>query len=170
MSVRNFWTVFLKALGIWLMIEGFSTLTQFISAFSFMGTESQKLSNILYVTALLLLTIGVYFFVLWLFVYKTSWLIDKLKLEKGFPEEQIEFNIQTSSISTIAIIVFGGMILVDSLPLFCKQTYSYFQMKKMFSDQVESGWIVFYLVKSIIGYLLMTNSKVVTEYIIKQNK
>src|ERR1035437_6925968 len=98
MSVRNFWTVLLKILGIWLVIGGFTTISQFISAFSYIGTSNGNWWSALSVIGLLFLTIGVYIFVLWLFVFKTSWLIDKLKLEKGFNEEKIECNIQSSSI------------------------------------------------------------------------
>jgi len=34
MSVRNFWTIFLKILGIWLVINRATTVTRFISALS----------------------------------------------------------------------------------------------------------------------------------------
>jgi hypothetical protein len=171
MSIRNFWTVFLKILGIWLVIEGVSVLPQFISALPFFGqNNNENLWAFLYVIGLILLTVGIYIFVLWLFVFKTSWLIDKLKLEKGFIEENIEFNIQSSTIITIATIVIGGLIFIDSLPQFCRQTFSFFQQKNMFIENPTSGWIIFHLVKTVIGYLMMTNSKVIVKFIERQDK
>jgi hypothetical protein len=170
MSVRNFWTVFLKILGIWLVIGGVTTVLQFLSAFSYIGTYNLNSWNILSTIGLLLLTISVYIFALWLFVFKTSWLIDKLQLEKGFQEEKIEFNIQRSSVITIATIVIGGLIFVDSLPQFCRQTFIFFQQKSMLVENPTTGWIIFHFIKTVIGYLLMTNSKYVVRFIEKQNK
>lgn len=170
MSVRNFWTVFLKMLGIWLVVGGFTTLTQFLSAFSFLANGNANWWSATYLIGLLLLTIAVYIFVLWLFVFKTSWLIDTLKLEQGFAEEKIEFKIQTSSILTIATIVIGGLVLVDSFPLFCRQVFYFIQQKNQFMEYPSFDLIVLYLVKSLVGYLLMTNSKVVVGFIEKQEK
>lgn len=170
MSVRNFWIVLLKILGIWLVIGGFTTISQFISAFSYIGTSNGNWWSALSAIGLLFLTIGVYIFVLWLFVFKTSWLIDKLKLEKGFSEEKIECNIQSSSIIKIATIVIGGLIFIDSLPQFCRQTFIFFQQKSMLVENPTTGWIIFHLVKTVIGYLLMTNSKFVVKFIERQDK
>jgi hypothetical protein len=170
MSVRNFWTVFLKIMGIWLVIGGFTTLAQFMSAFTFLGSnQNENWWTILSVVGLLLLTITMYFVVLWIFVFKTSWLIDKLKLEKGFHEEKIEFNVQTSSILTIATIVIGGLIFIDALPQLCKQVFFFFQQKNQFVESPSSEWVIFYLVKTLVGYLLVTNSKVIVKFLQKQS-
>jgi len=170
MSVRNFWAVLLKILGIWLVIGGFTTVSQFISAFSYIQTFNAGWWSALPVIGLLFLTIAVYIFVLWLFVFNTSWLIDKLKLEKGFTEERLEFDINSSSIIKIATIVIGGLIFIDSLPQFCRQTFVFFQQKSMLVENPVTGWIVFHFVKMALGYLLMTNSKLVVKYIERRDK
>lgn len=38
----------------------------------------------------------------------------------------------------------------------------------MFRESPTSTWIIFYFVKTIIGYLLMTNSKYVVKFIESQ--
>jgi len=133
-------------------------------------TFNQDWWNILSTIGLLFLTIGIYIFVLWLFVFKTSWLIDKLKLENGFAEEKLEFNIQLSAIIKIATIVIGGLVFIDSLPQFCRQTFIFFQQKSMLAENESTGWIIFHMVKTVIGYLLMTNSEAVAKFIMKYNK
>src|ERR1035437_4723471 len=91
MSVRNFWTIFLKVLGIWLVINGVTTIIQFVTSFfSVIAGNNNEARTIIYYVLLLIVTIGIYLFILWLFVFKTSWLIDKLHLEKGFKEDRIE--------------------------------------------------------------------------------
>ncbi len=116
----------------------------------------------------LLSTIGIYILVLWLFVFKTAWLIDKLHLEKGFTEERIELNIPHSAVLSIAIIIIGGIMFVDSLPQLFNQTFSYLQQKNMFRMEPKSGILIFQAVKTIIGYLLMTNSQFVVKLIDKK--
>lgn len=171
MSVRNFWTIFLKVLGIWLVINGLTTITQFIAALSsFVFGNNNESWTIIYSLLLLTGTIGIYFLVLCLFVFKTSWIINKLQLEKGFKDDRIEGNFDYSKVLTIATIIIGGFIFIDSLPLFCKESFNYFQQKRMFEEEFSSGWLFFYLTKSIIGYLLMTNSKYVVKYIEQQFK
>ena len=171
MSVRNFWTIFLKVLGIWLVINGVTTIIGFIATLSsFVVGNNNEVWTIIYYVLLLIGTIGIYLFILWLFVFKTAWLIDKLHLEKGFKEDRIEGDFDYSKVMMIATIVIGGYIFVDSLPLFCKYTFNYFQQKRMFQNEFSSGWLFFYLAKSVIGYLLMTNSRSVVKYIERQFK
>lgn len=115
------------------------------------------------------LTVVVYFFILWLFVFKTSWLIDKLHLEKGFEDEKIELNIQLATILPIAIIVTGGLLIINSLPNLCKEIFTFFQIKSLsWQESSQTRWIILYLVEVILGYLLMTNSRQISEFINKR--
>jgi hypothetical protein len=100
-------------------------------------------------------------------VFNSDWLIDKLKLDKGFQEEKIDINITLKTVLTIATIVLGGLILVDALPMLCKQIIAFMQQQSMLREAPQFSWIIFYFVKALIGYLLMTNSKVVNGFIAK---
>jgi hypothetical protein len=93
-----------------------------------------------------------------------------LHLDKGFTEDKIELNIKQSTVLTIAVIVVGGLIFVDSFPQLCRQIFVLFQQKNMFKDDPNSSWIIFQLVKTIIGYLLMTNSQLVIKFIDREAK
>ncbi len=170
MTIRTFWILFIKILGIWLVLSFLTVIPQFAKMLTFFGTNSNgRLLGIGISVALFLLTIGIYVFILRLFVFKTDWLIDKLHLDKGFPEEKIELNIQRSTVLTIAAIVIGGLIFIDSFPLFCQQVLVFIQQDNLFRESPTSGWIIFYLVKTILGYLLMTNSQFVVRFLDKQN-
>ena len=165
MSVRNFWTILLKILGLWLVIGGLNMLTQFTTAFSYINTYETSVLTIVLMIGSLLLTLGFYGFVLWLFVFKTSWLIDKLRLEQGFVDDKIEIEVKSTTLLRIATIVIGAIVFIDSLPHFFSQTVTFFQQKSMLVENPATGWILFYLIKAVVGYLLMTNSKWVVEKI-----
>jgi len=167
MTIRTFWTIFIKILGIWLVLDSVTVIPQFISTL-FYTDPSDTGEGFALSIALLLLTIGVYLFILRLFVFKTSWLIDKLHLDKGFDEEKIDLNVQLSTVLIVSTIVIGGLMFVEGLPQLCKQTFVFFQQKNIFRESPTAGWIIFYLVKTVLGYLLMTNSKQVVAFIVKQ--
>jgi cytochrome c biogenesis factor len=167
MTIRTFWTIFIKILGIWLVLSSVTVIPQFILTFVYAGSNDTSRDFAL-AAGLLLLTIGIYVFILRLFVFKTAWLIDKLHLEKGFDGEKIDLNVQLSTVLTVTTIVLGGLMFVDSLPQLCKQTFMFFQEKDLFRESPTSGWIIFYFVNTMLGYLLMTNSKQVVEFIQKK--
>lgn len=170
MTIRTFWNLFIKILGIWLVLSALTVIPQFARLLTFFGTTSNdRLLGIGITIALFLLTIGIYALVLRLFVFKTDWLIDKLRLDKGYTEEKIELNIQRTTVFTIAAIVIGGLVFVDSFPLFCQQTLVFIQQDFLFRESPNSGWIIFHFVKTILGYLLMTNSQFVVRFLDKQN-
>jgi len=168
MKIRTFWTILLKILGLYLVISGVSVIVQSINTI-INSIAFDYLEVIVFTTAVIIIAIGVYFFILWLFVFKTSWLIDKLHLEKGFDEEKIDLNIQLPTILKVASIVIGGIMIIYSLPQLCQEAFIFYQESAVFRQSPTVGWIILYLVEVIIGYLLMTNSKTVVNFIIKHS-
>ena len=78
MTIKTFWTIVIKMLGIWLGLGFLTVIPQFISALTYFGANrNENLFAIVYVIVLFLLTIGIYTFILRLFVFKTDWLIVK---------------------------------------------------------------------------------------------
>ncbi len=170
MTIRTFWTIFIKILGIWLVLDSLTVVPQFLTALPFYGNNyDENIWSLLAMVAMLLVTITMYILILWLFVFKTSWLIDKLHLDRGFVEERIEFKIERSTVLSIATIVLGGLMFIDSLPQLCRQVFVFFQQKTLFGESPNTGFIIFHSVKTVIGYLLMTNSQYVVNFIDRQN-
>jgi hypothetical protein len=166
MTVRNFWTIFLKILGIWLIVGSFVVIPQFFT--SIFLSRTFVIEDFIFVLAPMVAVICFYLLILRVFIFKTDWLINKLKLERGFSEEKLELNLQLSTILNVATIVIGGLMFVDSLPTLCKEIFVFFQRKVLFSENQSSGWIIADLIKSVLGYLLMTNSKSVVSFIEKR--
>jgi hypothetical protein len=100
---------------------------------------------------------------------KTDWLINKLKLSEGFSEEKIELSIHRSTLLSIAIIVIGGVIFIDSLPHFCREAWHYLQQYSR-STSASFGWLVFYLIRVMLGYLLMAYHRVIVNFIERKRK
>lgn len=171
MTIRTFWTLLLKILGIWLILSGLTVIPQFINVFAFFrGNHQGNFIEVIYIIGSMLLTVGIYFVILKLLVFNSNWIIDKLKLDKGFQEENINLSITLKTVLTIATIVIGALIFVDALPLLCKQIFTFIQQKSVFKEDPQFSWIIFYSVKTLLGYLIMTNSKSVIDFINKKSE
>ena len=99
--------------------------------------------DLLPIVALNLVLFLIYFLIVRLCIYKTNWIIDKLKLDKGFETENIELNFESSKIISIAIIVIGGLLFIDNIPVLLREIMIFSQDKNLFKDYPKSGWIIF---------------------------
>lgn len=170
MTIKTFWTILIKTIGIALVLSSLTVIGQFLVVLPMFGKNvNTDLITLILGLGALIVVISLYIFVLWLFVFRTAWLIDKLHLEKGFAEETINLNIQQSTVLSIAVIVLGGLVFIDSFPQLCRQTFIFFQMKTMVMENRHSATLVFLLIKTILGFLLMTNSKSVAKFIDRES-
>lgn len=166
MNIRTFWLIVLKIIGISLVLKGINIILHSITTLSSMQVYGTEITNLALLTSVTVLaTLAIYFFILWLFVFKTAWLIKVLHLEEGFPEDKVDLSFQLNHILNIVIIVCGAMLIIDSLPELCKQIFTFFQVKNIMNEQQSAGWIIFYFVKTILGYILITNSRKITSFI-----
>lgn len=168
MTLRTFWRIFLKAIGIWLLLGSISILSNFFILFiSSQGKEIKDSFNYLTFLIFFLFVLCGYFFVFQYFIMKTDWLIDKLKLDKGFEEENLDVKIDPKNILTVTVIVLGGFLFVHNVPILCSELFLFSQGKEIFSNNPGSHWIILYGIETTIGFLLMINYKPVVEFFTK---
>lgn len=163
MSVKTFWITLLKILGLCILLQSLPTIQQLISWFfvkSINGAGTYFFAMIV--------SLAVYFLILYFFLFKTNWLIEKLQLEKGFKENKIELDIKSFTLLNIAIIVIGAIIFINSLPALAQQIALFFQQRNLLIESPVSQWIVFYFVKLILGYLMMIKSKQIAGFFHKE--
>jgi len=166
MLIKTFWKIVIKIIGLWILFGCISLIPHFFSTLSF--TDGLlDIKSLVPIWLMLFASILAYAFVIRLFLFKTDWIIEKLKLEKNFTEERIDVKISSTEILTISIIIIGGLIIVESLPSFFSRLIDFFQQKSQLKEYRETSWLVYYFVKLIIGYLLVTNGKNVAKYLAK---
>jgi len=164
MTTKTFWIILIKILGLSILFSSLTIIPQF---FSTLYATFQNGNNYTEISFFLMLILFIYLLILRLFVFKPEWIINKLKLEKNI-EERIDLNIKASTILNISVAVIGGLMLAGSFPMLCETLFEFFRQRSFFIDFENSKWIVAYFLKSLIGYLLFTNSKTVTKLIFKQ--
>ena len=116
--------------------------------------------------------IFIYLLCAYYLIFKSDLLMQKLKLNQGFDQDVIPLNMHRSTILSIAIIVIGGLILVDEIPYFCRELFLYFQEKRMTYGQTrpQIAFAILSGVKIIIGYLLLVHQRWIVNFIEMQRK
>jgi len=175
MTPRSLFAIILKIIGIYLLIGAIISIPQMITTFYSFGrqvsyTDSNELLGIAF---FLIITVAVYILIMRYCLFRTEWLIDKLHLDKGFIEGQLELNIHRSTVLKIAIIVIGCVMVIDNLPLLCREVFVYFQTSAPnvgFKENPSSKYIVIDFAKFFVGLFLMTSSRLVVNFIERKRR
>jgi len=172
MTPRSFWTILIKILGIYIILDsltGIPTLLYTIFSYKSMINATGNIEVVLFQLGYYLTIIVIYGFMCWLSLFNTDWLIDKLKLDKGYQDERFDFTMHRSNILKVAVMVIGGLMLTNSFPWLCKYTFGYFEQiddqYKRFKDSPQAALIICYFLQTVIGYFLLTCSRMVVNYI-----
>jgi hypothetical protein len=170
MTIRTFWTFLLKLLGLWLILSSFTVLSQLFSMVGYMTYGDGGTAQVILILAGSLLVLAIYTAIILFIVIKPGLIIDKLKLDKGFQEETIHLNIKMNTVLIIAVIILGGIMFIDALPVLCREVIVFMQGTDLIREYPNKGTLIFLLAKTLIGYLLMTNSKTVVRFIVKKEE
>ena len=177
MTPRTLWTIILKVFGLYILLQIFYPVSQLIyiiySSISSAELNGRQGGYALVGISSVLFSESIYLFMLIAFLFKTDWLIDKLRLERGISEEKIELNIHRSTVLQIVIIITGVMLFIDSLPTLFKALFTYYQNTNVyieFKKSPQGGWIIFYLVKVFVGFFMMTSSRLIVNFIERKRR
>jgi|SRR6185437_10756858 len=175
MTPRNLFNVILKIFGLFFLREIIYIIPQLISlipsftkADDFGGGQFNSGDILPFIVTLV--AIALYVFIIYQLLFNTNKIIDKLKLDQGFNQQEFSFNISTSLILTISLIVIGGIILTNEIPNFCRNIFSYFQEKDLTRGMTKPNYsyIVVSGVKIIIGLLIIGERKRIVEFVEKR--
>jgi hypothetical protein len=167
MSIRSFWNIVLKLVGIWIVVSSLPLLPNFLFSMGY-GAYGMYDPNYFQIFSFGILFVGLMLLIIRLFVFRTTWLIDRLKLEDGFEEKRIEVDLRYNTILSIAIVIVGGMWFVQNLTDFVRELVSYFQNRAMVNESSSTPWLIYYAMSTVLGYVVLTNSQPIVKFILKQ--
>lgn len=175
MSPRSFWTILIKVLGIYVLLQALVGIPSFINmtqAIYYEGFQPYEKTNY-FAIAYLLLLLGIFWLIIWVCLFRTDWLIDKLKLNAGLIEENLAFKMHRADILKIVIMLIGGLTLVDALPAACQELFSCIQKVKDyggFKKDPTSTYLLFNLIKIGISIFMLTSSQLIVNYMEKKRR
>jgi len=167
MTPRSFWAILIKILGIYILIESVTSIPQFLGTVYLYSTQSNGVNSVMELTALSILFIIIYLLILRSIFFKTDWIIDKLKLDQGFENERFEFNMHRSIILKIAIMVIGGLLVINNFPPLCEYTFNCFRKSDTFGGfdkNPETRYVILYFIRTLAGYFMLTCSRLLVNF------
>ena len=104
-------------------------------------------------------------------IFRTGWIIDKLKLTDGFDQGMIPLNMHRSTIIRIVVIIIGGLILTDEIPNLCRHLYTYIQERRMYYniDRTQTPYIILSVVKIILAVLILAEQRRIVNLILRKS-
>jgi hypothetical protein len=151
-------------IGIFFIRNILMTAADIIPAVSEINKEEFEDFGILNLVVLLLEFL-VSFLLTYILLFKTNWVIDKLKLDKNFQQETFNFNIDRAAILRIGIIVLGGLVIVDSIPALVQEIIYFIEMKKSGAPDSKNYNVILQSVKLLIGILLIAYQNFIVNFV-----
>jgi hypothetical protein len=166
MTTKSLFNIILKILGIFFIKDILAAVPQLLSVILYIN-NSNTVGEAIWTLVSTVLILLVYVFVSYQLIFRSDFIIEKLKLDKGFDQETIPLNIHRSTILSISIIVIGGLIVAQEIPNLCRQLFDYFQEKRMTYGQTNPSvsYAVLAGAKIDIGLLLMGNQRQIVSLI-----
>lgn len=167
MTKRDFFRLLIKIFTLYAVI--ISIFALFPQLFLWNQIFDTVISGLIFIGSILLL---VAFSIL--LVKYTDYIINFLKLDKGFDEETIILgNLNNEAILKIAIILIGGFMMVENFPKLLMDILNEF--KFIASNQyiqeghdVDYFWFGVRFLNLLFGYLLITNCKAIAKFLDKK--
>lgn len=171
MTIHSLFNIILKILGI-LVIKDILTITpQLLTVYVYI-TKSDNIGEAIWTILSTLLLFSIYVVTSYLLIFRTNFLIQKLRLDKEFEQTDLQLNIHRSTILSISVIIIGGLILAQEIPNFCKLLFSYFQEKRMTNGMTQPNisYSVLAGAKILVGLLLVGNQRQIVNFIERKRK
>ncbi|MEO8886385.1 MAG: hypothetical protein ABI367_10000 [Mucilaginibacter sp.] len=168
MTPKSFWLIAIRLLAIYIILVSIMSIPQWFSLITFGYTSPNQQESLLLGIIIFCLVAIFYIIVIRYCLFKTEYIIDKLKLDHNFEEERFELNIPHTAILKIAIIVIGAFLFIDNFPLLFKEVLLYIQVQPLYSGvfkNPQTGRVVLYLLKTLIGYFMFTDSKIIVNFL-----
>ncbi len=162
MSKRDFFKVIIKLFGI------YSLMSILFNAFPTYIYYLIQVTELWVITSLVLLT-GVVALIYYFLLANPTLIINLFKLDRGFDDDTIILgNLNSQKLISFALIIIGGLLIIENLPEFMYNCYYSFKENVQTNapvfeqtttfDTSYFDWLIS-TINMVVGYLLMTNYK-----------
>lgn len=166
MTSRNLFNLVLKILGIYFIKDILAALSQSISALVYLpGYSSSK--EAFYNLAMAAGPLLVYLLCAYLLLFQTHRIINWLNLDKFAGQDILPLRIHRSIVLSIAIILAGGLTLVNEIPELFRHCIYYVQERKLYTRMArpDISYVLMAALKVMIGFFLIIWNRPIVNFI-----
>lgn len=153
MSPKSLFLIVLKVLGLVFVRELIQSIVQIITVVQFMGGNSgeETIRTLTYY----LVFITIYTFAIRMLLFRTNWVLDKLKLDQGFDEQSLGITISFQDVLQATILVIAGLMLCEEIPALGRHIYTYKRQSELNYGTADSSYVIGSVCKIILALLLI---------------
>lgn len=173
MQTKSLLIIILKVLGLLLIKDFLPMIPQVLSLVPIFLTSTGDYFLPFFSA---IISIGLYAWLSYMFLMKTEWVVNKLKLMEGLHEDTLSFNLHRFSILHISVIVVGLLMVLQTLPYLIRQLFLYFQYKReqagFFNQNPEPDftYLIVQLTTVLMGLLMVYNARQIVSFIELQRR
>lgn len=116
-----------------------------------------------------LLLFTIYLLLFLLLIFKSEWLVDRLKLDRGFNEHLIDIRFDFVKLTGVVIICLGGWLLIDAIPAFFQGIFSSASSVTVPGASVQQTGLLLPIIKIAMGVILMAFYPAISKLIVSRN-
>ena len=170
MTPRSLFIIVIRLLTVFFIgteITGFIQL--FTSAFDQRFTGVAETVTILFGS---LLSFGLVTLFAFVMLFRTGWLIDKLKLDKGFDQEEFSLKMDYGNLLRMSLLITGIYMLAENIPMLFSEIYQILRAAqyRVPNAPIFNKFIIIEVAKILAAYVLLTNSNYITNFVISRQK
>ncbi|UYZ63509.1 hypothetical protein [Hymenobacter weizhouensis] len=169
MTSRILFIIILKVIGLLALKDILVGLFGALPALGYAFQEAGSVEGVIYLLVLVG-SVALYCLLPYAFIFKPAWLADKLQLSSGIEQEAIPLAVHRSTILSVAIIVVGGLLLVNELPNFLRLLLAYSQERRGGVIDPELTNLVQTATKIALGALLISKQRQLVNFIEYQRR
>ncbi len=174
MSARTLFNIIIKVMGIYFIKDIVISLPYLLQVFyDFVNSDLEfALSSMLVSLA----WIFIYIMIMYFMIFRTDFIIDRLKLTENIKEDPIPFNVHRSTVYSIATLLLGLFLIVYNIPLLVRELTRWYQFRSMTkgsfgaAEQFDYSLILVYVAEIVIGLLLIGNLRFIVNFIESRQK
>jgi hypothetical protein len=165
MTPKSLFNIILKVFGLFFLKDIVQAIPQLVSSFLYY-TNEDIVGDATVVILINLSVFAFYALVVYQLLLNTNAILNKLGLDKGFHQEEFTFNISSSIVFTIALIVVGGVILSIEIPNICSHLFLYMQQRlTRGTTKPDLSYAIASAFKILVGLLLIGERKRIVNFI-----
>ena len=174
MTARSLFDIVLKVLGIYFIKDIILTVPSLFGILYSIGDDD--ISGTISTLLISLFTLLVYSVVAYTMIFRSGWVMEKLKLLEKVPEDPIPLNIHRSTVVSIVILLLAIYLIAQAIPLLIRELtkwYQYAQFTKGFFNGMEPfdfSMILVYAAEIILGLLMITYHRQLVNYVELQTR
>lgn len=173
MTVKSLFILIVKIIGIYLLVNALSIVFSFLTTMPYLMDDEATFTGIVISILAILAILSFYGLIVYLFLFQTEQVLEKLALTKGLEDQKVGFLVHQDNLLRIIFYVTGILILVDSIPHLCKQGFAYFEERyvhEFVTQNPSTKYIVYHFVKVAIGFWVIKENKEIVSWIERKSR